>query len=265
MVRLAAIADIHAHPGNEPTLRGIFSRAAAEADLLLIGGDLTEIGLKEEAEFLGSVLDDYDLPVFAVLGNHDFHNNQDVEIRQVLEKHGLHILDGDGVVFEHEGVRVGIAGVVGFGGGFRPFNLTPFGEPEWKHLYGKIVEETRKLDRAFAALSGADYRIGLMHYGPTAETMGEEPPEIHPFLGSSELGDALERFGALMGIHGHAHRGRLEGCTANGIPVFNVAMPIIDCPIVWDLRPPAEYEHHPPPASPTRQREPQGAGRPGGD
>jgi Icc-related predicted phosphoesterase len=250
MVRLAAIGDIHAHAGAEPVLRQVFTRAREEADLLLIAGDLTEIGLQEQAEFPGDLLAEFEVPTYAVLGNHDFHHDQQVAIRQILERHGVCILDGDGVIVEQGGVRIGIAGAVGFGGGFRPFNLTPFGEPEWKHFYGKIVEETRKLDRAFAAISGADYLIGLMHYGPTPDTMGDEPADIHPFLGSSELGDALERFKAFMGIHGHAHRGRLEGCTANGIPVFNVAMPIIDCPVVWELRPPSEYEGHPPPVNP---------------
>lgn len=249
MVRLAAIGDIHARAGAEETLRGVFQRAQDEADLLLIAGDLTDAGLEEDARRLGRVIDEFDIPIFAVLGNHDFHQGQQNAIRRIVEKHGVHILDGEGVVFEQDGVRLGIAGAVGFGGGFRPYNLTPFGEGEWKQLHGKIVEETRKLDRAFAAVSGADYLIGLTHYAPTAETMGEEPEQLFPYLGSSELGDALERYNAFLGVHGHAHRGRLEGCTANGVPVFNVAMPIVDCPVVWEFKPAAEYQQ-PPSATP---------------
>lgn len=237
MVRLGAIADIHARPGAEAALTGLFERAQAETDVLVIAGDLTDSGLADEARALAGVLEHFDLPVVAVLGNHDYHHDQQVEIRQILEEAGMHMLDGEGWVFEHDGVRIGIAGCIGFGGGFRPYSLAPFGEPEWKQLYAKVVEESRKLDRALSAVAHSDYVVAVTHYSPTEDTMGNEPAALHPYLGSSELGDTLERYEVLLAVHGHAHRGRLEGCTSNGIPVFNVAMPIVDCPVVWHFEP----------------------------
>ena len=49
------------------------------------------------------------------------------------------------------------------------------------------------------------------------------PPEIFPWLGSSRLEDPLSRFDVTAVFHGHAHKGRPEGTTQTGIPVFNVA------------------------------------------
>jgi len=30
-----------------------------------------------------------------------------------------------------------------------------------------------------------------------------------------------------LAVHGHAHRGQLEGRTKNGVPVYNVSMPLL--------------------------------------
>ncbi|HUZ02904.1 MAG TPA: metallophosphoesterase [Thermomicrobiaceae bacterium] len=238
MIRLAAIADIHARPGGESTLREMLERAQANADVLVIAGDLTDSGLEEEARVLAAVIDaGIALPIVAVLGNHDFHHNQNAGIHRVLSECGVAVLDGDCWTCEHGGVRLGIGGCVGFGGGFRPYNLEAFGEPEWKTLYDKIVEEGRKLDRALAGVHDADYIVAVTHYSPTVDTMGDEPPALHPYLGSSELGEAIERHDVLFAIHGHAHRGRREGCTDRGTPVFNVSMPIVTQPLIWSLEP----------------------------
>jgi Icc-related predicted phosphoesterase len=235
MIRLGAIADIHARSGREHELQAMFAYAEAHADILVIAGDLTDTGQEDDARVLGHILDTVSIPVVGVLGNHDFNRNREAGIRRILEEHGMKILDGHGWTFEHGGVRLGIAGAPGFGGGFRPYNVVPFGEVGWKDFYEKIMEETAKFDRALLDVHEADYVIGVTHYSPCIETMGHEPEQLYMFLGSSELGDALERHRAFLGIHGHAHRGQFEGHTPNGIPVFNVAMPIIGRPLIWKL------------------------------
>ncbi|HYG70455.1 MAG TPA: metallophosphoesterase, partial [Anaeromyxobacteraceae bacterium] len=73
-----------------------------------------------------------------------------------------------------------------------------------------------------------------MHYAPIAETCGGERDVILPFLGTSRLSAPCEAFGALGIFHGHAHHGRTEGRTPKGIPVFNVAIPVLKK--AWDLR-----------------------------
>ena len=237
MIRLAAIGDIHTRKGTEAELRKLFDFVREEADRLLLAGDLTDSGVADEARVLASLLDCEHLPVVAVLGNHDCHHNQQEIIQEILEACGVVVLDGDGWVFERAGVRLGLAGCIGFGGGFRPYNLEPFGETAWKVLYDKVIEESRKLDRGLTAVAGCDYRVALTHYSPTADTMGDEPPALHPYLGSSELGQALERHQVLFAVHGHAHRGRSEGCTDQGIPVYNVALPVVRRPVIWRFDP----------------------------
>ena len=51
--------------------------------------------------------------------------------------------------------------------------------------------------------------------------------EIYPFLGSYLLAEAIDRAGADLVLHGHAHRGTEKGVTAGGIRVRNVAQPVI--------------------------------------
>ncbi len=59
-----------------------------------------------------------------------------------------------------------------------------------------------------------------------------EPPEIFAFLGCGRLAEPLHRFGVTAVFHGHAHRGTPEGKTSEGIPVYNVSLPLMrrHCP-----------------------------------
>src|ERR671918_1201254 len=88
-------------------------------------------------------------------------------------------------------------------------------------------ERADALERALAALD-SDVRIALMHYSPVRETLVGEPPEIYPFLGSYLLAEAIDRAGADLVLHGHAHRGVEKGSTPGGIHVRNVAVPVIN-------------------------------------
>jgi Icc-related predicted phosphoesterase len=68
--------------------------------------------------------------------------------------------------------------------------------------------------------------IVVLHYAPTADTVEGEPLEIFPFLGSSRLGETIDRFKVSAVLHGHAHHGRYQGRTPAGAPVYNVALTI---------------------------------------
>jgi Icc-related predicted phosphoesterase len=88
------------------------------------------------------------------------------------------------------------------------------------------VNEALKLEAALARLR-TDRLIALLHYSPIQETVDGEPPEIFPFVGSSRLEEPIGRYPVTFVVHGHAHRGRLEGRTKAGIPVYNVSMPLL--------------------------------------
>lgn len=235
MIRVAAAADIHCRHDSNGSLRKYFEMAAGDADLLLLGGDLTNWGVRAEAEVLAGELRDLAIPVVAVLGNHDCHADQADAIREALEESGVHVLEGEAVEFTIRGQRVGVVGAKGFGGGFGKHCLAPFGEHEIK----AFVRATRRsADAISAALARmrVDYRIVLLHYSPIAETLRGEPEAIYPYLGSSILAEAIDAHGADLVLHGHAHGGSPAGITSGGIQVRNVAVPVIHRPyVVFEL------------------------------
>lgn len=222
LVRIAALSDIHYSKTSQGALAPLFGEIAAEADVLLLAGDLTDYGLAEEARILAKDLAQVKIPVVAVLGNHDFESDEQDQVEQILTDVGVHMLDGD--TWEHRGV--GFAGIRGFCGGFGRGALGPWGEKIIKAFVHEAVEEALKLEAALARLETA-HRIVLMHYAPIRDTVEGEPLEIFPFLGSSRLEDPLSRFQVTAVFHGHAHKGAPEGKTQTGIPVYNVAHAVL--------------------------------------
>jgi Icc-related predicted phosphoesterase len=222
-VRIAAVGDLHCPRTSEEELQTLFHRLAEDADVLLLCGDLTEFGRVEEARRLADHLAALrPLPILAVLGNHEFESGQEEAVSSVLTDHGVTILDGTAV----EVRGIGFAGVKGFCGGFGERALQPWGESMLKQFVRESVEETLKLESALAKLRTPS-RVVVMHYAPIADTVQGEPPEIFPFLGSSRLEEPVNRYGASVLFHGHAHHGTLEGRTLGGVPVYNVAFPLL--------------------------------------
>ena len=86
------------------------------------------------------------------------------------------MLDGDA----HEVKGVGFAGVKGFGGGFGPRALGPWGEDTFKRFVHEAVEEALKLEAALARLRTRS-RVAVLHYAPIRETVEGEPLEIIRF------------------------------------------------------------------------------------
>ena len=223
VVRVAAVGDTHVPRGGHAGLGPMLSAAAASADVLLLCGDITDYGLPEEAKIVATALQQtVKIPVIAVLGNHDFESGHGDEVAKILVDAGVVLLDGDA----HEVAGVGFAGVKGFGGGFGPRALAPWGEPSIKSFVHEAVNEALKLESALARLR-TPHRVAVLHYAPIQATVSGEPPEIYPFLGSSRLEDPLNRYPVSAVFHGHAHRGSLEGRTREGSPVYNVAMPLL--------------------------------------
>ncbi|MFT3856263.1 MAG: metallophosphoesterase [Aquabacterium sp.] len=223
-VRFAAVGDLHCSRTSAGTLRPLFAKVAEVADALLLCGDLTDYGLPEEAKILTDELAAlHGKPVVAVLGNHDVESDQVEEVVRILTQSGVRVLDGEAC----EVHGIGIAGTKGFAGGFGRGALGPWGERMIKQFVNEAIQEALKLESALAKLRTA-HRIAMLHYAPVVETVVGEPSEIFPFLGTSRLEDPLMRQPVSVVFHGHAHRGSAQGHTANGIPVFNVARPLLE-------------------------------------
>jgi Icc-related predicted phosphoesterase len=222
-VRLAAVADLHCTRRSRGVLEPLFARMAEEADILLLGGDLTDYGHPDEARILAAELKAVaPRAVVAVLGNHDYESGHEHEVKDILAGAGVRILDGDSC----ELLGVGIAGVKGYLGGFGERMLQSWGEKATKAIVREDMEQALKLETALARLQTPS-RIVLLHYAPIRATVEGEPPEIIPFLGSSRLEEPMHRHPVTAVFHGHAHYGSLEGATTNGIPVYNVSMPLL--------------------------------------
>ena len=219
---MAALADLHCSKTSQGGFQPLFAKIAESADVVLIAGDLTDYGLPDEARVLARELAVIHAPIVAVLGNHDFESGKGDEVRQILSDAGVTILDGD--AFESHGI--GIAGIKGFGGGFGKRALGPWGETTIKQFVREAVDEALKLEAALARLR-TRHLIALLHYSPVQQTVEGEPLEIYPFLGSSRLEEPLNRYPVSLVLHGHAHRGQLQGATSSGVPVYNVSMPLL--------------------------------------
>ncbi|MET9604835.1 metallophosphoesterase [Streptomyces sp. NPDC006512] len=230
MIRVAAVGDVHLGPGSAGFLRPAFDTLGDCADLLLLAGDLTRHGTREEARVVAGEVAGLAVPVVAVLGNHDYQSDQEEAVAAELTAAGVHVLEGTSVVLDIDGTRVGVAGTKGFCGGFAGRSGSEFGEPEMKAFIRYTRTCADGLARALSDLreDGSELRIALTHFAPVPDTLAGEPLEIYPFLGSYLLAEAMDEAGADLAVHGHAHSGTEHGMTAGGVRVRNVAMPVID-------------------------------------
>ena len=226
MIRVAAFGDIHAGADSVGSIRPVLESVPTKADVLLIAGDLTQHGIPDEAWVLAKELADLPIPKIAVLGNHDLHDDRRDDVVDALQDGGIDVLEGSSAVVEIGGTTLGIAGVKGFGGGFAGACGSDFGEPEMKAYIRHSKRVAASLETALTALE-ADVKVALMHYSPVEETLLGERLEIYPFLGSYYLAEAIDRAGADLALHGHAHIGSEKGRTPGGVPVRNVAQPVI--------------------------------------
>jgi Icc-related predicted phosphoesterase len=220
--RVAAVGDLHCTKASAGLFAPWLQRVNQDADVLLLCGDLTDYGLPEEAQVLVKELSVARIPVLAVLGNHDYESSQRDTVVEILRKGGVTLLAGESHVIG----ETGFVGTKGFAGGFGSYTLGSWGEPITKRFVQEALDEALLLESGLARLR-TPRRVGVLHYSPIQATVEGEPVAIHPFLGCSRLEEPLLRYPVDVVFHGHAHRGQPQGHTRNGVPVYNVAMPLL--------------------------------------
>ena len=223
VLKIAATADIHTRVEDAERLHGLVRGAAKDADVLVIGGDLTDLGRLEQAEVLLEVLDACPIPVVVTLGNHDYESGNAPELSRLLAESTVHLLDRSSVVID----GVGFSGIKGFCGGFDQALANSFGEDLFKAWVNEGLMEAEALKSELRGLK-TERRVAVLHYAPIRATVEGESPEIYAFLGTSHLAYALDQGGATIAFHGHAHNGRFKGKTPGGVPVFNVSVPVLE-------------------------------------
>ncbi|MGN6557103.1 MAG: metallophosphoesterase family protein [Solirubrobacterales bacterium] len=225
-LRVAATGDIHCRDSNREQVVESFARLGDDVDLVLVAGDLTSHGRLDEAEILCEAAAQTQAPVYAVLGNHDWHADEAEAILERLADGGVHMLDRSAAVCQAGGAEVGIVGVKGFVGGFAPRHLPDFGEPSLRAVYQEATEEVEALDAGLREVATCPVRIVLLHYSPAEATLEGEPREIWVFLCSDRLAAPILEHGPDLVLHGHAHAGSPDG-TIGETPVHNVSQPVL--------------------------------------
>jgi Icc-related predicted phosphoesterase len=226
MIRIAAVGDVHVDADVLGRYRPALEQLPGVADALLIAGDLTRHGTVDEAKCMAEEFGGLGVPVVVVLGNHDHQSDRQDDVAGVLTDAGITVLEGSSVVLTLNGHRLGIAGAKGFGGGFAGACASSFGEREMKTFVGTTEGIAERLAAALRDVE-CDALVALTHYAPVPETLVGEPLEIYPFLGSYLLGQAIDAAPTALALHGHAHHGTERGRTPGGVPVRNVAHPVI--------------------------------------
>jgi Icc-related predicted phosphoesterase len=224
-IRVAAAGDVHADASRRADLEAAFTSLRGNADLVLLAGDLTTHGRPEEAQVVAEASQLAELPVFSVLGNHDWHSNRADEVNAVMEEAGVKMLDRAWATLDVEDESVGIVGAKGFVGGFPGSHMPDFGEPLLRDVYAETGREVAAIDEGLNATADCDFQVVLLHYSPTLMTLEGERPEIAAFLGCDRLAHPIADHCPDLVLHGHAHAGRFDG-TIGSVPVFNVALPM---------------------------------------
>jgi Icc-related predicted phosphoesterase len=221
-MRIAAVGDLHCRADTRRNIAVALRGVDQEAEVLLLAGDLTDHGTPDEASWLAEELAQIKVQKCAVMGNHDYEAGLEDTVRKTLESAGVHVLDGE----PWEMNDLGVAGIKGFAGGFDQSQLQRFGEASLKSFVDACIAEELKLEKALFQLR-TKHRVALLHYSPCRQTLEGEPLEIYPFLGATRLSGPIDQLRPNFALHGHAHRGALRGETRGGVPVYNVALPVL--------------------------------------
>ena len=79
-------------------------------------------------------------------------------------------------------------------------------------MYAEATREAEAIDHGLRAVAHCAYRIVLLHYSPSADTLEGEPAGIWNMLGSERLAGPIRAEHAPdLVLHGHAHHGSFEG------------------------------------------------------
>ena len=213
-MRLVHLSDLHFGHHDPEVAAGLAADIATQKpDLIVISGDFTQIGTKEEFQEARAFIDTLAAPVFAVPGNHDVPAVNIV--RRFLNPYGLYrkyiakdlepFLEMDGVAFV--GMRTS-----------RRARL------EWNWGHGTISrDQLEHLERRFAAASPDAIRVIVAHHPLRFPT----EPMVQKTKRVKRADEALETFanlGVQLVMSGHFHlsyvrKHEAKGTVKEGEPV----------------------------------------------
>ncbi len=194
-MRIIVIGDIHM------AVSQLAAVPLADAEMVIINGDLTNFGGKKEAEQVVAAIRRYTPNIYAQPGNLDRE-----EVGDWLEAEGINI-HGKAVQEDAGFWLVGVGG-----SNPTPFHTpTEFSEEELYHL----------AENAFAAVTETAPTLFISHCPPVNTAVDRIASGIH--VGSTAVRKAIERFVPALCITGHIHEAKGED-SIGGTTIINPGM-----------------------------------------
>jgi len=177
-MKIVAIPDLH---GSTSGLDKV-GADLAEADIVILAGDLTNFGRESDARIIIDTVKNYNQNIYAVQGNCDYP-----EVHAYLEREGLSL-------HRRSFVINGVA-FLGVGGSLVCPGNTPteFSEEEFE----------RFLDEASSGLQDDIPKILISHQPPINTKVDQVQSGDH--VGSSSVREFIEKLQPLVCISGHIH------------------------------------------------------------
>ena len=190
-LKVAALGDLHVKEDQDGALpRAVRRDLAKAADVLVLSGDLTDLGKPKEAEILAEDLRACSIPVVGVLGNHDYECGHVDEVREILRGAGVTAprrpVAARSTASASSASRASSAASAGA-------CSAPSASRRSSHSSQESMNEAMRLENAMRSVR-TERSVVVLHYAPIAETVEGEPLEIFPFLGSSRLAETIDRF-----------------------------------------------------------------------
>lgn len=174
-MKILCISDIHGDIEKIENLKGI------NPDLILIAGDLTNLGGKQEANLVLNELFKISNTILAIPGNADYY-----EVLELLEEKNISV--------HGKGVKIGEIGIFGVGGS----NPTPFSTP-FEISENQIYELLKK---GYEEIKDCKIKILLSH-APPYGILDKISSGIN--VGSKAIREFLEKNKIDYLICGHIH------------------------------------------------------------
>lgn len=208
------LTDIHLEFLNDSSFTGFMAELRKEnADAILISGDIAQAPTVEE--FLLQMEQELQVPIYFVLGNHDFYNGSISGVRtaitgMVKKSHHLNWLNISGVVNFSQGTS--LIGHDGWGdAGYGDYHNSPVRLNDFlliselsglssNELFNKLQQLGEEAAEHFrkvlpGALRSADHVVVLTHVPPFTEAAWHEGDycDAHwlPFFACKAVGDVL--------------------------------------------------------------------------
>ena len=221
-LRIAAIGDIHVSKTSQGTFHALFAQISHTADVLLLCGDFTDYGLPEEARVLARELTSSSRsrssPCSAIMTTRR-PRGRDPPDPQRRRCHGAR-RRSDGSPRRRLRRREGLCWRI------RSRRAGPWGEQAIKHFVQEAVDEALKLEAALARLrtNSASRCCTTRRFAAPSKVSRRRSFPISARAASRSRSTAIASAPSFTGTR---IADAPEGRTSTGVPVYNVAMPLM--------------------------------------